>query len=129
MIDISELREMFTCLEGCCLHSPLWRLEDVAVVLCAIWQGYGDRWDDIPKYGTDSRSVWVVRLKDSAYGLLCESEDYTGHGCMCNSYTAKYPSLPDLMQGLSEGERGAVALRLMKDVDPGFVFLSERVAA
>lgn len=128
MNDISELAETYEMLEACCLHEPQWRMEDVDTFLCGVWGDSYSGWADTPKQGSDCSSVWVTRLKDGTYGLLCESEDYTGHGCMCNSYTVRCQTLSGLLTHLSDEERHAVVYRLLRDADPGFKILEKAAA-
>ena len=90
---MSDLEEMFSVLRGCCLHDPQWLPENVARVVTWV----GDR-----QNGSDSSSIVIVQLKDRAYGLLVQSEDYTGHGCQCSSMTVKAAGLGDLLTHLDE---------------------------
>lgn len=104
---MSDLEEMFKDLEGCCLHNPQWRPADVDKELAWI----GDR-----QTGSDSSALVIVRLKPvdgkrPAYGLLTESEGYTGHGCQCSSMTAKEPTLALLLTHLDEYELASVVGR------------------
>jgi len=99
---------MFGSLQQCCLHQPAWTPVDAAEVLCSI-QSSSDHepWTDctVPADGysswkdaTESNSYTVARLKDGRYGLLAESEDYTGHGCQCDAAANVYDTLDDLLQ-------------------------------
>lgn len=105
-MDVTELDAVFRYLENCCLHEPQWRPLDVESVLAGVQHGYGDEWKPVTfedagyvswKDGTDTESAIVVKLKDGGYGLLHESEDYTGHGCRCGAFTGRYDSLEDLL--------------------------------
>lgn len=121
-----HLERMFRYLDGCCLHQPVWTPVDVDQVLCSVWNGdYDGGWQDCKppaaryeawKGSSDSTSYTVVRLKDGRYGLLSESEDYTGHGCQCTSATDIYTSVADLLRyGVEEyqaGARDAIRARL-----------------
>lgn len=113
---IRDLESAFVSLAACCLHDPLWTPADVESVLGSAWRGdesggwqrggYGD------KDAAESQSVTVVRLKDGRFGLLDESEDYTGHGCQCGASATAYASLPELQRmGVPEygGAREAIA--------------------
>lgn len=104
---MSDLSEMFERLQGCCLHNPQWLPQDVAQEIA--WAG--DR-----ATGGDTSSIVLVALKDGrGYGLLTQSEDYTGHGCQCDSMTLREPTLRLLLGHLSDeelarllrGDRGA----------------------
>ena len=75
-----DLVVMFGSLRDCCLHDPQWVPEDAEEELA--WAG--DR-----HTGSESSSIVIVRLKSDGYGLLTQSEDYTGHGCRCGSMTAR----------------------------------------
>ncbi len=98
---MSDLKDMFDVLLGCCLHEPQWLPEDVDKILCWV----GDR-----QNGSDSSSIVIVRLKTRAaekpygleYGLLTQSEDYTGHGCQCDSMTVRESSLSRLLTHLTD---------------------------
>jgi hypothetical protein len=97
---VSDLEELFKDLEQCCLHEPVWHPADVDRELA--W--YGDR-----STGSESSSIVIVRLKSSKpgapeYGLLTQSEDYTGHGCQCDSMTVKEASLAKLLAHLDDLE-------------------------
>lgn len=120
-----HLEIMFRQLQGCCLHDPVWTPVDAVRVLCSVQSDYcGDGWKDCTapdaygtfKDSTDTNSYTVVRLKDSRFGLLSESEDYTGHGCQCNAATGAYDSVSDLLrlgvEEWQEGAREAIRLRL-----------------
>lgn len=98
---MSDLSDMFRDLQGCCLHDPQWTPDDVDREIAWI----GDR-----QTGSDSSSIIVVRLKPPQgeprceYGLLTQSEDYTGHGCQCGSMTVREPSLAKLLTHLDDTE-------------------------
>lgn len=99
---VSDLTEMFSALEGCCLHKPQWRPDDVLREIT--W--HGDR-----QTGCESSSIVIVRLKPQPgqqwpgdFGLLTQSEDYTGHGCQCNSMTVREPTLAKLLPHLDDYE-------------------------
>lgn len=98
---MSDLNDMFAELKDCCLHEPQWTPEDVDREIAWI----GDR-----RTGRESSSLIIVRLNRkpeqgrAGYGLLTQSEDYTGHGCQCTSMTAREPSLIKLLSHLDEGE-------------------------
>jgi len=141
-ITLSDLDSIFTQLTDCCLHKPTWTPGDAVGVLASVqnddsvWSDESGVWTDCKmdeygnwKAGTDSGSYTVVQLRDGRYGLLSESEDYTGHGCQCGAATGVYSSLRDLLLlGVIEGEaRDALAARLPEEkatpgrVDPGEV--------
>lgn len=106
-ITINDLRGTYESLADCCLHNPVWSPDDVTAVLCTIWTGEdtGEQWKPGEKTCTDSASYTVVKLSGERYGLLAEGEDYTGHGCQCNSATSVYGSLDDLLaMGVPEPE-------------------------
>jgi hypothetical protein len=106
-MDVKELDAVFRYLETCCLHQPQWRPLDVESVLAGVQHSYGGDWEPVTvedgdgyvswKNGTDSESAFAVRLKDGGYGLLCEGEDYTGHGCQCSAFTGRYGTLAELL--------------------------------
>lgn len=125
-ITPKDLKVMFGSLQGCCLHNPVWTPVDAAEVLCSVWNGDGSGgWADckVPaEYGnwkdySDSTSYTVARLKDGRYGLLSESEDYTGHGCQCSAATNVYASVDELLRlGIEEWQsdaRDAIKARLV----------------
>lgn len=104
---IDDLRSTYESLASCCLHEPQWSPDDVADVLCAVWRGEdtGEQWKPGEKTCTESQSYTVVKLADGRYGLMEESEDYTGHGCQCGSTTAVYATLDELItMGIPEPE-------------------------
>lgn len=105
-ITDEELRDTYAGLLACCLHDPQWSPDDVVEPLCTVWQGDGSGgWQPGAKQSTESSAYVVVKLKDGRYGLLEDSEDYTGHGCQCGSSTAVYGSLDDLLRmGIPEDE-------------------------
>lgn len=125
-ITAKHLETMFGQLQNCCLHRPTWTPVEVAEVLCSVQNTDGEGgWKDslVPegdygnwKDGTESTSYTVVRLKNGRYGLLSESEDYTGHGCQCAAATNVYTSLDDLVRlGVEEWQaeaRDAIRARL-----------------
>ncbi len=95
---MSDLEDMFDVLRSCCLHDPQWLPEDVARVI---------RWQGDRQNGPESSSIIVVGLKGDyprPYGLLTQSEDYTGHGCQCNSMTVREQSLAKLLSHLDDYE-------------------------
>lgn len=126
-----HLEVMFGSLLGCCLHNPTWTPVDVDKVLCSIWNRYSEEWQDCAapegqygawKDGTDSISYTVVRLKDGRFGLLSESEDYTGHGCQCGAATSVYGSLGDLLRfGIEEWASEARQVLAQRLAVPGDV--------
>ncbi len=99
-MDVKDLDALFSGLQGCCLHNPQWLPADVEAVLAGLWRGCGG-WMQVAADGskedTESESVFAVKLKDGGYGLLHESEDYTGHGCRCDAFTGRYGSLGELL--------------------------------
>ena len=107
---MSDLSEMFADLRSCCLHDPQWLPEDVDEELAWI----GDR-----QTGPESTAIVIVRLKTRStrlpylfeYGLLTESEDYTGHGCQCDSMTVKEDGLAKLLAHLDDWELTRVIAR------------------
>jgi len=126
-----HLEIMFGSLLGCCLHSPVWTPVDVDRVLCSIWDSYGGEWQDCTapeqqydnwKGGTESSSYTVVRLKDGRFGLLAESEDYTGHGCQCSAATIIGDSVADLVRfGVEEWQSDAREVIVRRLAVPGAV--------
>jgi hypothetical protein len=91
---------MFRDLLDCCLHDPQWTPADVNRIIA--WRG--DR-----QTGSESSSIIVVSLKRAdgspdGYGLLTQSEDYTGHGCQCRSMTARERFLARLLAHLDDDE-------------------------
>lgn len=125
-----ELRDLFSYLAGCCLHTAQWAPPEVAEVLWADWRGCGgDAWQALPKDESESDSLVIVRLVDGTFGILAEGEDYTGHGCRCDSYTNRYATLTDLLNlGVLEADRAGIALALATALD-GEVVEAEIVAA
>jgi hypothetical protein len=92
----ADLREMFRDLEGCCLHEPQWKPEDVQQIIC---------WHGARAAENESSSTVVVMLTNGrGYGLLTQSADYTGHGCQCTAWTVKEPSLHLLLGHLDNYE-------------------------
>lgn len=119
MISVKTLEGMFRTLGECCLHEPLWWPRDVERILASIQDGPNwrdcvdehDQWKD----STESESYTVVLLRDGRFGLLQESEDFTGHGCVCDSATMIYPRMSELLaNGVTEDSaRNAIKARLM----------------
>ena len=101
---VNDLDEMFDILKVCCLHDPQWYPQDVEKEIA--WAG--DRWT-----GSESESVVIVKLKNGNYGLLTQGEDYTGHGCQCDSMTVTEADLYRLLGHLNEHE----ILMLISDGD------------
>lgn len=101
-MEVRDLYDRFTYLENCCLHDPKWLPIDVEKVLAYAYTSYDySTWqlaDDPEGYCPDGTQVYIVSLKDGRYGLLEESEDYTGHGCQCNSFTEVYDSMALLLK-------------------------------
>lgn len=110
-MEIIDLTETFNMLEGCCLHEPQWRPEEVEKVLAAFWSGY-EGWQPLEDYklSSDSQSAIAVKLADGSYGLLTEGEDYTGHGCRCDSFTGRYQTVQDLLEHCEDGYRDKMAM-------------------
>lgn len=100
MTDLKELEEHFRNLRACCLHDPQWTPVEAAEVLFAVQRDPygGDQWENGYHGGSDTSVVVGVRLRDGSYGLLSSSEDYTGHGCRCGSYTGRYVDFKDLVK-------------------------------
>lgn len=102
-LDMAGLKDLFRFLDGCCLHEPDWGPDEVEEILLSVYSDYGNKWEIGPEncakdFGGDSESITVVKLKDGGgFGLLAESEDYTGHGCQCSSFTGIYTSLEELL--------------------------------
>jgi hypothetical protein len=121
LLSVNDLTELFSDLLGCCLHEAQWTPGDVQKILVALWdgtEGWPPRgWQPLTdvKGSTDSESVYVAALKDGTFGLLYESEDYTGHGCQCHSFTGRYASLDDLLDACEPDYRQAVADALKEE--------------
>lgn len=115
-MTIDGLRLAYDSLAACCLHDPVWSPDDVAEVLCLVWSGddSGGDWKPGEKTCTESQSYAVVRLSDGRYGLLAEGEDYTGHGCQCDSATTIHATLDELlsMGVVEDGARLAIRREL-----------------
>lgn len=94
-VTLTDLPGMFTMLLDCCLHEPVWLPEAAREVIA--W--HGDRCLDC-----ESSSIVIVRLSGGDYGLVAVTEDYTGHGCGCNSWTVRSQSLQALCNRLSDNE-------------------------
>ncbi len=92
-----QLQDKFAFLESCCLHEAQWRPQDVARVIAHHEGG--------PDGGTD---IVVVELADGGFGVMISSEDYTGHGCRCDSATVRSGSLQEALSHLTEEERKLV---------------------
>ena len=105
-ITMDELRATYASLSDCCLHEPQWSPDDVAEVLAVAWTGdESGGWRRGEKQSTESLSYTVVRLTDGRFGLLADSEDYTGHGCQCDSSTSIYGSFDEVLRmGIVEDE-------------------------
>jgi hypothetical protein len=115
-LTVKELESAFSELSRCCLHSPVWTPVDVDSVLCCLrtsysgWQQCGT--DRIGE--SDGESYTVVKLKNSTFGLLSESADYTGHGCQCGAATSAYDNVRDLLSlGVVESEARELIVRLL----------------
>jgi hypothetical protein len=105
-MEVSEFAKTFAMLERCCLHNPQWHPGQVVRIIDAICDDDGG-WhvmDNGGKSFSDSSSVYLVELEDG-FGLLEESEDYTGHGCQCDSFTGKYGTLEEALQAIPEGPK------------------------
>ena len=90
---------------GCGEHALGFSPEEVAEVLWAIWDGYDA--GSFEYSGSDDRTVSLCRLKDGRFGVLEESEDYTGHGCMCSGSADIFDNLEDALRlGISTEDRG-----------------------
>lgn len=97
-VSTEDLREVYDGLAACCLHERLWSPDDVAEVLAMVWCGdESGGWQEGTKQSTESTAYTAVKLADGRFGLLSDSEDYTGHGCQCTSSTAVYGSLDELL--------------------------------
>jgi hypothetical protein len=74
---LEEVRDHFRMLQQCCLHigSSL-SAEDIVAV-------HGKQGDDFGRTEA-SRATWV-EFADGRHGVIYDSEDFTGHGCMCSS--------------------------------------------
>lgn len=92
---MSDLTAMFQTLLGCCLHNPQWTPDQVEQEIAWI----GDR-----ELGSESQSLVIVQLTGGQWGLLTQSEDYTGHGCQCDAMTVKAATLRDLLTHLTDHE-------------------------
>lgn len=93
--QISELREEFAGLTGCCLHEPQWLPEQVTELI--LWR------DDAEDYYGQTDQTIVARL-DKGWGLLTSWSDTSGHGCQCDASTVRADSLHELMRHLTEDE-------------------------
>jgi len=99
---LDNLRKEFQKLLGCCLHYPVWTPDDVSSIIIGVQSEYAG-WTVVEgpyvkDIGSESESYTIVQLTDGNLGLLEEGEDYTGHGCMCGSFTGKYASLMELLE-------------------------------
>lgn len=92
---MSDLSDLFYEVRDCCMHDPQWLPEDVDREIS--WTG--DR-----ESGRDTSSIVIVALKNGFFGLFAQSEDYSGHGCVCNSMAVSEPSLGRLMSHLADWE-------------------------
>lgn len=93
---LEALAGAFEYVSGCCLHNPLWGPDDAVEVLGWTWNGDGCSGAGPKEVYCDSGQDVIVRLNDGAFGYFTESEDYTGHGCQCNAFAGKYPTLEAL---------------------------------
>jgi hypothetical protein len=121
-VTVRDLEAAFSRLSECCLHSPAWIPGgDADRVLCSVSLSdpySGSRvWEDAGAHdigSSDGRTVTVVQLIGGRFGLLSESSDYTGHGCVCSAFTGVYGTVDELLQfGVDdESAREAVRMRL-----------------
>jgi hypothetical protein len=118
-ITVDELRSTFASLTECCLHDPQWSPDDVAEVLAVVWEGdESGGWQRGEKQATESQAYTVVRLSDGRYGLLADSEDYTGHGCQCDSATSTFASYDDVLRlGIVEDEARTLIAQIVAERD------------
>jgi hypothetical protein len=136
---VTLVNNAFIELRGCCLHDEQWAPDDVEEVLVAWYTGgdegggprlisvddfegssldpvhlYGPNWSAQWKpSGNEDGSIFVVSLKDGGYGLLEESEDYTGHGCQCSAFTGRYDTIEELLLGVEQWRRTEVRSALV----------------
>ena len=124
-MELKNLERIFDSLQGCCLHQAVWLPRDATMILCSIYTNDNGDWEDSLDYGaygnwkdgTESSSYTIARLRSGKLGLLAEWEDYTGHGCQCDSSTSIYDNLTELLRyGIPEdyprGAREAIETRL-----------------
>jgi hypothetical protein len=64
----------------CCLIKTRFLPHELREVILWRWNSFDGQWQDGPKIYTESESYALVRLANGEYGVLTESEDYTGHG-------------------------------------------------
>lgn len=100
-MTVSDLTHTFAALENCCLHDPQWRPSQVAAIVC--YRTF-QRTDDDRFFSV----IVIVTLRNAQYGLLLESQDYTGHGCECGAMTVTEPTLAKLLSHLQDGELTAL---------------------
>ncbi len=104
---MSDLSDMFDVIRGCCLHDPQWLPDDVEKIV---------RWEGDRQNGPESSSIVIVRLKPQdgeeywqrGYGLMTQGEDFTGHGCQCDSMTVREKTLAKLLTHLDDSELGVL---------------------
>jgi hypothetical protein len=100
MTTVKDVEEQFQELSRCCLHNPQWTPADVRSVLFAVRSdgGWNEHWEDGSEFGPEAHVIIAVELDRGQYGLLVASEDYTGHGCQCGSFTGRYETFKDLVK-------------------------------
>ncbi len=118
--DLKDLEQMFIDLRRCCLHEPIWTPVDCRKVVAHVWSGeYEGGWvtgSPGSKTCSESRSFTVVQFHNGEYGLLYESEDYTGHGCQCDAGTSAYKTLDELLRYGVDSDGATQAILLAANV-------------
>lgn len=96
LTDMKWLFEEFAGLEACCLHIPVWKpIEAEKILVC--------EQDSPDGYGSENQMI-IVSLKTGGFGLLTSWADTTGHGCRCDSMTAREDTMIRLLGHLTPEE-------------------------
>lgn len=89
---LKDFKEYMKFLESCCLQHPEnYNVDEIVSV---------DEWTISENDGPSGGAIF--KFKDGTWGAMEESQDYTGHGCQCNSSFAIFDNKKDAIRlGLS----------------------------
>lgn len=93
--DLEDFQSYFLSLKGCCLGTDTEKAVEDSVELIAF--AYGARED---------RGAAITKLKNGHYAIFEEWQDYTGHGCQCDCWSAEEETIEEAVRmGLTDQGR------------------------
>ena len=102
-------------LAGCCLDHPEPDWSGAIVKKVIRWWDHSEGLDKDYPGDSDGSRIAMFLTDDGRFGVLEDSEDYTGHGCQCDSAFAVFDNIAQaLALGLTEEDAANLNLTLQR---------------